>query len=171
MRKWTSDFVDLAGHRMSYHRTGGDLPVLLLAHGLSDNGLCWTRVARALEPHFDIIMLDAPGHGCSERIDAVAQDDHGADIAAVIHRLGLERPAVLGHSVGATSMALFANRFPELTSKIVLEDPVFMPIASSTDRRSENTNFKNKIMKFGGMTLMDIEAFGAKQILPGMKTK
>ncbi|MFT7131163.1 MAG: pimeloyl-ACP methyl ester carboxylesterase [Gammaproteobacteria bacterium] len=77
MRKWTSDFVDLAGHRMSYHRTGGDLPVLLLAHG--------------------------------------------ADIAAVIHRLGLERPAVLGHSVGATSMALFANRFPEITSKIVLE--------------------------------------------------
>jgi hypothetical protein len=48
---------------------------------------------------------------------------------------------------------------------------VFKPIASSTDRRSENTNFKNKIMKFGGMTLMDIEAFGAKQILPGMKTK
>jgi pimeloyl-ACP methyl ester carboxylesterase len=43
--------------------TGGDHPPLLLAHGYTDSGLYWTRVARALEADYNVIMPDARGHG------------------------------------------------------------------------------------------------------------
>jgi len=47
------------------HRTGGGGSVLLLINGFSDNGLCWRRVALELEADYEILMLDARGHGRS----------------------------------------------------------------------------------------------------------
>ena len=62
MSSWTSNTVDANGITLHYWRTGGDKPPLVLCHGITDNGLCWTRAARALEARFDVIMLDAHGH-------------------------------------------------------------------------------------------------------------
>lgn len=39
--------------------------MLLLINGFSDNGLCWRRVALELEADYEILMLDARGHGRS----------------------------------------------------------------------------------------------------------
>ena len=50
------------GIRMHYWRTGGAGKVpLVLAHGSSDDGLCWTNLAKELENSFDIVMIDAVG--------------------------------------------------------------------------------------------------------------
>ncbi|MCA6319719.1 alpha/beta fold hydrolase, partial [Phenylobacterium sp.] len=65
---WIPGEVAVSGGQLAYHRTGGDGPPLVLSHGLTDNGLCWTRLAEALAPDFDIIMLDARGHGASSRV-------------------------------------------------------------------------------------------------------
>ena len=55
------------GIRLHYYRTGdGTKPAVVLCHGFSDSGLCWTPVARQLEADYDVIMLDARGHGLSE---------------------------------------------------------------------------------------------------------
>ena len=37
-----------------------------MAHGSSDYGLCWTNLAMELEGDYDIIMVDARGHGFSD---------------------------------------------------------------------------------------------------------
>ena len=66
---WTEGDVLTNGIRMHYYRTGGDKPALVLAHGFSDNGLCWTPVARVLQADYDVIMIDARGHGKSEAPD------------------------------------------------------------------------------------------------------
>ncbi|MEZ4558556.1 MAG: hypothetical protein R2854_19355 [Caldilineaceae bacterium] len=58
MSSWTSDTVDANG-TLHYWRTGGDKPTLVLCHGITDNGLCWTRRGAVLEGRFDVIMLDA----------------------------------------------------------------------------------------------------------------
>src|SRR5438105_6683569 len=102
MPEWFSGDVDANGIRIHYYRTGGDKPPLVLAHGATDSGLCWTRVARDLESDYDVIMPDARGHGMSEAPDGgYTSADHAADLAGVIRGLGLERPAVAGHSMGA----------------------------------------------------------------------
>ena len=51
--KWQSADLEVNGLSLHYTRTGGDKPSLLLAHGFSDDGLCWTPVAEALEAFAD----------------------------------------------------------------------------------------------------------------------
>jgi N-formylmaleamate deformylase len=124
MNSWRSDFVEANGIRLHYTRTGGDGPPMVLAHGVTDNGLCWSPVAEALAPDYDVIMVDARGHGRSDAPEhGYGPADHAADLAGLIGALGLERPLVLGHSMGAISTLALAGLRPELPRAILLEDP------------------------------------------------
>ncbi|HWQ14391.1 MAG TPA: alpha/beta hydrolase [Roseiflexaceae bacterium] len=101
MPTWESGFVEANGLRLHYTRTGGKLPPVVLAHGFSDDGLCWTPVAEALAPDYDVVMVDARGHGRSDAPEqGYSPTDHAADLAGAIRALGLERPAILGHPAG-----------------------------------------------------------------------
>lgn len=107
-----------------YYRTGGTGPVIVMAHGIADNGLCFSRIANALKADYDMVMVDARGHGQSDvPKEGYSTVDHAADLAGVIERLSLDKPIVIGHSMGAASAALLAANHPELVSSIILEDP------------------------------------------------
>ncbi|MDQ3813478.1 MAG: alpha/beta hydrolase [Armatimonadota bacterium] len=128
MSSWQSGDIEAHGIRLHYTRTGGanmggaKLP-LVLAHGFSDDGLCWTPVAEALASDYDVIMVDARGHG---RSDAPEQGygpiEHAADLHGVITALGLQRPAVLGHSMGGATALVLAGTYPEVPGAILVED-------------------------------------------------
>jgi pimeloyl-ACP methyl ester carboxylesterase len=121
---WTQHDLFVSGVRLHYYRTGqGDKPPLVLVHGFSDNGLCWAPVARDLEAEYDVIMPDMRGHGLSERVQPSDKVDMAADLAGLIRALGLARPVVAGHSMGAMITYQIGVRFPELASALVLEDP------------------------------------------------
>jgi N-formylmaleamate deformylase len=124
MSEWFSGDVTVNGIRMHYYRTGGDKPPLVLSHGATDNGLCWTRLTRALEADYDVIMPDARGHGLSEApASGYATADQAADLAGLIHALGLRKPSLGGHSMGAlTTLRLIADE-PDLARCAILEDP------------------------------------------------
>lgn len=131
MSSWQSAFIETStGLRLHYTRTGGAKPPLVLAHGFSDDGLCWTPVAEALQATHDVIMADARGHGRSDG----PPGDYGAmamagDLAELIGKLGLNKPAVLGHSMGAVTALALAAQYPDLPARILLEDPpaIWMP--------------------------------------------
>lgn len=116
-----------------YYRTGGDKPPFIMLHGATDNGLCWTRVADALAPHYDIVMPDAQGHGLSDRIGAnYSPGSSGDQIAALAQGLSLNHPIIMGHSMGAGTAADVASRYPSLPKALVLEDPGWsMPPAAA----------------------------------------
>ncbi len=65
---WSEGNVFANGIRHHYYRTGGNKPALLLLHGFNEYGLTWLRVAKELEQDYDIIMVDARGHGRSDGI-------------------------------------------------------------------------------------------------------
>jgi len=112
MHEWTEGDVDSNGVNIHFYRTGqGGKPPLLLAHGLTDNGLCWARVASALQSSFDVVMVDARNHGLSDRAPAGLKE-LASDMAAVISQLGLGTAAVMGHSVGASIAASLAAHYP-----------------------------------------------------------
>ncbi len=122
---WSEGDLLSNGIRIHYRRTGsGDKPALILLHGFSDNGLCWLRVAQALEPEYDVIMPDARGHGRSEApigpYSSVAMAD---DVAGLADALGLERPSLMGHSMGGITAYTAAGRYPDRFRCIILEDP------------------------------------------------
>ena len=123
---WRSGEARANGIRQHYWRTGegSGKPVLVLAHGATDNGLCWTRVAKALEGEWDILLPDARGHGLSEAPEEdYSAGARAADLAALIRELRLERPVVGGHSMGAATTLRLAAEQPGLVRAAILEDP------------------------------------------------
>jgi pimeloyl-ACP methyl ester carboxylesterase len=128
MQNWTqADFVLSNGARLHYHRTGnGEKRPIVLVHGFSDNGACWTPVARALEAEYDVIMPDMRSHGLSDRFQPDEKVDMAADVAELIRGLSLGRPIVAGHSMGGGICYQLTVRYPELVSALILEDAPFM---------------------------------------------
>jgi N-formylmaleamate deformylase len=123
MARWFEDDVTANQIRLHYYRTGGNKPPLVLSHGFTDSGLCWTRVAQALEGDFDVVMYDARGHGLSSAPDAGYNGmDRADDLAGLIGTLGLERPTIAGHSMGASTTLCCAAMYPDLMRAAVLED-------------------------------------------------
>ncbi len=121
---WKQDTITLKnGIELFYTRTGGDKPKLVLAHGLTDSGACWYELAGDLEADYDLIMYDAYGHGKSSRVDPNMRFDLVEDLHELINALELERPGVMGHSMGANTAATFAAKYPDRLSALVLEDP------------------------------------------------
>ncbi|MBN1440001.1 MAG: alpha/beta hydrolase [Anaerolineales bacterium] len=122
--RWTENDIQVSGARLHYYRTGrGTKRPLVLLHGFSDNGLCWIREARGLEAEYDVILPDARAHGRSERMRPGDAVDLASDAAGIIRALGLKRPVVVGHSMGAMTAFQAGVRFPELVRALVLEDP------------------------------------------------
>jgi pimeloyl-ACP methyl ester carboxylesterase len=129
MSSWQSGDIEANGIRLHYTRTGGAdpdnaaKPPLVLAHGFSDDGLCWTPVAEALASDYDVVMVDARGHGRSDAPEeGYGPVEHAADLYGVITGLGLQRPAVLGHSMGGASTLVLAGNYPEVPGAILVED-------------------------------------------------
>jgi pimeloyl-ACP methyl ester carboxylesterase len=132
MTVWKSGDVEVDGLRLHYTRTGGDKPQVVLVHGFSDDGLCWTPVAEALQGDYDQIMVDARGHGRSDGPEqGYGPQEMAGDLAGAIAELGLQRPAVLGHSMGAATALVLAGTRPGLVGAILLEDPPAWWAASS----------------------------------------
>ena len=126
MADWFSGDVVANGIRIHYYRTGGDKPPLVLSHGATDSGLCWTPVAKLLESDYDVIMPDARGHGLSEApVAGYNSEERAADLAEFIQVLRLEKPAIGGHSMGAQTSFYLAASYPGLVRCAILEDPVF----------------------------------------------
>jgi N-formylmaleamate deformylase len=124
MSSWGSNDIEANGIHLHYTRTGGAKPPLVLAHGFSDDGLCWTPVVEELAATYDVIMVDARGHGRSEAPEqGYGPIEQADDLAGVIAGLGLQRPIILGHSMGAITTLTLAGRYPELPCAIALEDP------------------------------------------------
>ena len=124
MSRWIAGSIQANGINLHYYRTGGNKPSIVFAHGLTDSGLCWAPLVRTLEADYDCIMLDARGHGWSDAPDSgYTNDDHAADYAALIQSLGLEKPALIGHSMGGGTGAQLAASYPTLLRGAILEDP------------------------------------------------
>jgi len=122
---WKSDFIKYDENKIHYFHGGDKKPIILL-HGVMDNGLCFSPVAQKLSENYHTIMPDARGHGLTEISENIfSYDVMAQDVAMLIQDLKLEKPQIIGHSMGAAMTALIASKYPELVSRIILEDPAF----------------------------------------------
>jgi N-formylmaleamate deformylase len=118
---WQTGFVSANGIRQSYYRTGGDKPPLVLLHGILEGALSWMPVARALESDYDVVMLDARGHGRSSRVSGdFTPETLAADVAAAVDALGLTLVRMIGFSLGSTTAALVAAGHPTTIERVLL---------------------------------------------------
>jgi pimeloyl-ACP methyl ester carboxylesterase len=161
---WTSGDVKANGITLHYYRTGnGSLPPMVLAHGYTDNGLCWTDLALTLEKKYDIIMYDLRGHGLSDA-PAAGYDinDNVADIVGLIKALKLSKPVIIGHSLGGSIAAIVAAQYPGIPEKVVLIDPpglvkpLFEPGEAMNRARNWFTSDMNNLKKLNKEELIKV---------------
>lgn len=125
MVEWREGDLRIDGRKVHYYRTGtpGKPPVVLL-HGFTNNGPTWTPLARDLQHDFDLIALDAAGHGLSDGPGPdPAPTQLRDDVVAALDLLDLAHPALVGHSMGAGTAAAAAALLGDRLRCIVLEDP------------------------------------------------
>ena len=154
---WTQDTITITdGIELFYTRTGkGEKPTIVLAHGITDHGLCWHQFAADLEANYDLILYDAYGHGKSSRIDPEKRFDLAENLYDLIQALALEKPAIIGHSMGAATAAAFAADHPDLLSALVLEDPPWSDMKATEEQitnrmqewKQQNLKAKEKTVK------------------------
>lgn len=113
----------------SHHLPNKNKPAFVMLHGLTDDGLCWLRLAGELHDDYDITMIDARGHGLSDTpSNGYTAKHHASDAAAVIRAMGLGPCIVIGHSMGGAEAAQLAADYPELARAVILEDPAWRDI-------------------------------------------
>jgi pimeloyl-ACP methyl ester carboxylesterase len=121
---WKEDRVLANGIHLHFWRSGGQKPPLVLLHGITDNGLCWSRLANVLQEDYDLILLDARGHGFSDAPGrGYSMRVMAEDTASLVYHLKLGRPGLIGHSMGAATAAMTAAYHPKRVGCLVLEDP------------------------------------------------
>jgi pimeloyl-ACP methyl ester carboxylesterase len=117
----------LTANGMTFHYLEwgpSEAPPLVLLHGGRQEAHVWDLVAAALADRFHVYALDQRGHGDT----GPAPDgryDHGAyaaDLGAVLNGLGLERPAVIGHSLGAHVATRYESEHPGRFDRLVIVD-------------------------------------------------
>jgi pimeloyl-ACP methyl ester carboxylesterase len=115
--------LDLDGLAFRYWEAGpaAARPVVLL-HALGAGADDWLEIGPALGERWRVIALDQRGHGGSARPGAYSFELMRDDLARLIDTLGLEQPALLGHSMGGTVAYLYAEAFPARVARLVIED-------------------------------------------------
>lgn len=114
-----SKTIAVMGRNMRYVESGTGTPVVLV-HGNTGSSLWWSRVMDL--PGFRAVAPDLPNFGRSEPIETADIDAYADRLAAFIRALGLERPVVVGHSLGGAVVMAMAARDPGLARAIVLVD-------------------------------------------------
>jgi pimeloyl-ACP methyl ester carboxylesterase len=88
--------------RVAVHRSGSGAPVVLL-HALGSASPAWEPVVPALSQRFDVLAVDLPGFGESDRLPVSITPTPAALAAAVARTLdakGIDEPHVVGNSLG-----------------------------------------------------------------------
>jgi pimeloyl-ACP methyl ester carboxylesterase len=118
------DEVTVNGVRLAY-RVAGDptAPPLVLLHALGENSGSWDTVVPTLGTRYRTYALDLRGHGASERPGEYSIGLMRDDVLAFLDALGLDRVALLGHSLGGVVAYLVAAAQPHRVTSLALEDP------------------------------------------------
>ena len=120
--------INVNGIQLAYERRGRGSPLVLL-HGFPLDHHLWDEVTPLLEDTFDVILPDLRGFGHSTIADSPRMEDYASDLAGLLDQLGIQKAAIVGHSMGGYVALAFARLYPEhvsglgLVSSQVLADP------------------------------------------------
>jgi pimeloyl-ACP methyl ester carboxylesterase len=115
-----SDYITANGIRLNYLDWGGQGPVVILVHGLTDSPHIFDDFAPLLGDRFHVISYARRGHGHSDAPNGpYDQATLVEDLRQVLDNLGIARAALLGWSMGGNEITAFAGLYPERVTKVV----------------------------------------------------
>ena len=120
----TGQLLDVGGRRLWIECSGSESPVVVLQSGLGESSAYWAAIASDVATSTTVCRYDRAGHGRSDEADG-PQDGIAlaTDLHLLLERAGVAGPYVLvGHSSGGPYVRVFAERYPDEVSGMVLLD-------------------------------------------------
>lgn len=142
--------------KVYYNIKGKGIP-LIIVHGNTVSSKMHTKLASKLKKDFQVISIDLPGHGKSERIAEWPIDfwwENSNALFALIQHLQLENVNLLGYSGGAQIVLNLGLEHPEFVSKIIadsFEGEISVSAFAQNifeDRENAKKNFMARIFWF-----------------------
>jgi pimeloyl-ACP methyl ester carboxylesterase len=153
--------AEINGLQMYYEVHGESGEPLVLLHGaymtIPAN---WTAIIPTLAETHQVIALELQAHGrTTDRDTPITYEGMADDVAALLDHLGVEKAAVFGYSMGASTAIQVAVRHPEKVTRLVVASGgiayeaypkgFYEMIESITPEMMLNSPFDDEYMKFG----------------------
>jgi len=114
--------VQVRGHRIHYLEAGSGPPVVLL-HGLGSDVRSWRYAIPALSASFHVYAIDQLGFGQSDKPQIPYRVRTLADsLGEFLTALDINKPSIVGNSLGGWVAALFTTAHADRVDKLVLVD-------------------------------------------------
>ncbi len=120
-RAVTGHYVDVNGIETYYEEAGSGAPIVCI-HAAGQDTLMYRHVVRGLSDHFRVISVDAPGHGKTGEPSGGpfrSLTQHADFNESFMAALGLERPIIVGCSMGGNMVLELASRRPDYYRGVV----------------------------------------------------
>ncbi len=113
MGKYEADkYVEVNGLRLHYAEAGEGRPIVLLHGNGEDHNLFETEIGQLVAAGYRVYAPDSRGHGKNEPLTEYHYADMAEDVYQFIKTLGLEKPALYGHSDGGIIALLLEISHP-----------------------------------------------------------
>lgn len=118
-----SQFIHVSGRMLHFEKYGQGKPVVLV-HGFAGSTYTWRNLIPLLAQQYTVYAVDLLGFGLSDKPanGGYSLPDQGRLIISFIEALKLQKPTLVGHSMGGVIAALAAVQSPETIEKLVLVD-------------------------------------------------
>ena len=153
---WATGTVDANGAELQYYRVGAGPPLVYL-HGFYDNGRCAARLVDDLAADYTVYGYDARAHGQSEApAEGYAVEDRAADLVGVLDGLAIENPLLVGHSMGANTIAAAVAGHEDLARGVVLEDPAGVVGSPEAGPKERADHVRERVAEWGEESVQEI---------------
>ncbi len=135
-----AETVSLNGKKIYYTDSGSGPQSLMLIHGWACDHSFFEGQWNDLSKNYRVIALDLPGHGQSEMATALTMEGFAMAVSAVLSAAKVDKPILIGHSMGATVAREHARRNPNVARALIfLDGSIFQlpPIEADRERWSE----------------------------------
>ena len=99
------------GVTLAYRDEGAGAPLVLI-HGITEDLRAWDELVPELAQNARVLRVDLPGHGASSPLPEYTAASLAAPLAGFVRALGLDRPRVIGHSLGGLLATLLGALVP-----------------------------------------------------------
>lgn len=105
-----------------HHQSQGGGPPVLVLHGLFGSATNWRGVARQLADRYRVVTVDLRNHGRSPQHAEMTYPLMARDVEELMDALGLERAAVVGHSMGGKAAMVLSLTHPQRVDRLAVVD-------------------------------------------------
>jgi len=122
-------------HSKTYGDKGQELIVIHGLFGMSDN---WNSLGKQFAKYCKVHLIDLRNHGRSPHSEDFTYDVMCEDVLEYMEDHNIQKPILLGHSLGGKVAMKFAFKYPEKTAKLIVAD---------ISPRKYNTDFVQNLLQ------------------------